>query len=196
MSMGFLATDDTPIIWRGPMVHGILQQFLGQVDWGVLDYLVIDLPPGTGDAQLTLTQSAPLAGAVIITTPQDVSLTVARRGLRMFQKVNVPILGIVENMSTFICSKCGERHDIFRHGGARKACEELNIPFLGEIPIDPEVVLGGDEGLPIIRRKPDSPAALAYQQVASNMAAQLSIQNMKASAPADLSLRWKVPVQP
>jgi len=195
MSMGFLATDDTPVIWRGPMVHGILQQFLGQVEWGALDYLVIDLPPGTGDAQLTLTQSAPLAGAVIITTPQDVSLLIARKGLRMFQKVNVPILGIVENMSYFVCSKCGEHHNIFRHGGARKASEEMGIPFLGEIPIDPEIVLGGDEGLPIVQRRPGSETAVAYRQIAANMAAQLSIQTMKASAPADLSLRWKVPTQ-
>src|SRR5207247_1920077 len=119
MSMAFLATDDTPVIWRGPMVHGILQQFLGMVAWGPLDYLLIDLPPGTGDAQLTITQSAPLAGAIIITTPQDVSLTIARRGLRMFQKVNVPVLGIVENMSYFVCPKCHERHEIFRHGGGR-----------------------------------------------------------------------------
>ena len=195
MSMGFLATDDTPVIWRGPMVHGILQQFLGQVEWGSLDYLLIDLPPGTGDAQLTLTQSAPLAGAAIITTPQDVSLLIARKGLKMFQKVNVPVLGIVENMSYFVCSKCGERHDIFRHGGGRRASEELGIPFLGEIPIDPEVVLGGDEGVPIVRRKPDSPAAVAYRQIASNMAAQLSIQNVKDAVPADVSLRWKVPTQ-
>jgi ATP-binding protein involved in chromosome partitioning len=195
MSMGFLATDDTPVIWRGPMVHGILQQFLGQVEWGTLDYLLIDLPPGTGDAQLTLTQSAPLAGAVIITTPQDVSLVIARKGLRMFQKVSVPVLGIVENMSYFVCSKCGERHDIFRHGGGRKTSEELGIPFLGEIPIDPEVVLGGDEGVPILKRKPDSAAALAYRQVASHMAAQLSIQNMKAAAPADLTLHWKTPAK-
>ena len=190
MSMGFLVSDDAPVVWRGPMVHGILQQFLGQVLWDELDYLIVDMPPGTGDAQLTLTQSAPLAGAVIITTPQDVSLIDARRGLRMFGKVNVPVLGLIENMSFFVCHACDARHDIFRHGGGKKVSEELGIPFLGEIPIDPDIVLGGDSGVPIVEKNPDSAAAKAYKAVAENVAAGLSMAAMQLIDPADLKLQW------
>ena len=195
MSMGFLVSDDAPVVWRGPMVHGILQQFLGQVLWGDLDYLIVDMPPGTGDAQLTLTQSAPLAGAVIITTPQDVSLIDARRGLRMFEKVNVPVLGLIENMSFFVCHKCDERHDIFRHGGGKKVSEELGIPFLGEIPIEPNIVLGGDEGVPIVEKDPESVAARAYKSVAEHIAAGLSMAAMELIDPADLKLQWKAATQ-
>ena len=190
MSMGFLLSDDAPVVWRGPMVHGILQQFLGQVLWDELDYLIVDMPPGTGDAQLTLTQSAPLAGAVIITTPQDVSLIDARRGLRMFGKVNVPVLGLIENMSFFVCHACDTRHDIFRHGGGKKVSEELGIPFFGEIPIDPDIVLGGDSGVPIVEKNPDSAAAKAYKAVAENVAAGLSMAAMQLIDPADLKLQW------
>ncbi|MBQ27815.1 MAG: iron-sulfur cluster carrier protein ApbC [Nitrospiraceae bacterium] len=195
MSMGFLVSDDAPVVWRGPMVHGILQQFLGQVLWNDLDYLIVDMPPGTGDAQLTLTQSAPLAGAVIITTPQDVSLIDARRGLRMFEQVNVPVLGLIENMSFFVCHTCDERHDIFRHGGGKKVSEELRIPFLGEIPIDPSIVLGGDTGVPIVQQAPRSAAAKAYHSIASNIAAGLSMAAMELIDPADLKLQWKTTSQ-
>jgi ATP-binding protein involved in chromosome partitioning len=142
--------------------------------WGELDYLVIDLPPGTGDAQLSITQLVPLSGAVIVTTPQDVSLIDARKGLRMFEQLRVPVLGIVENMSYFVCTSCGHRHEIFRHGGGKRTATELGVPFLGEVPIDPDVVLGGDEGDPIVVRKPDSPAAKAYIEVAGRVAAMLS----------------------
>jgi ATP-binding protein involved in chromosome partitioning len=182
MSMGFLSDERTPVIWRGPMVHNLLRQFLGQVAWGPLDYLVMDLPPGTGDAQLTLTQLAPLSGAVIVTTPQDVSLIDARKGLRMFQEVKVPVLGVVENMSVFACEACGHRHEIFRRGGARKLCEENGVPYLGEVPIDPEVVLGGDEGTPIVIRKPDSPAAKAFTELADRVAAGLAALSLRDEA--------------
>ncbi len=148
MSLGFIAGDDTPVIWRGPLVGKLVQQFLADVDWGTLDYLVVDLPPGTGDAQLTLTQAAPLAGAVIVTTPQDVALEDVRRGVRMFEKVNVPVLGIVENMAYFICPDCGSRHEIFSHGGGAEAARAFEVPFLGEIPIDPAIRMGGTRGSP------------------------------------------------
>ncbi len=148
MSLGFLTDDETPVIWRGPMVAKLVQQFLSDVDWGELDYLVVDLPPGTGDAQLTLAQVAPLAGAVIVTTPQDVALEDVRRGVRMFEKVNVPVLGIVENMAYFVCPDCGARHEIFSHGGGAEAARRFEVPFLGEIPIDPAVREGGTPGFP------------------------------------------------
>ncbi|MBI4613975.1 MAG: Mrp/NBP35 family ATP-binding protein [Planctomycetes bacterium] len=192
MSMGFLSTDDTPIIWRGPMVHGLVNQFLHQVDWGALDALVIDMPPGTGDAQLTLTQVAPLSGAVIVTTPQEVALIDARKGLKMFQKVNVPVLGIVENMSHFACPHCGEGTYIFSKGGGRSTAEELGVPFLGEIPIDPEIVVGGDQGEPIVIRHPDSPAARAFHAVAERTLAELArIQAQTAQARAAVGkMKW------
>jgi len=177
LSMAFFSEPDKPVIWRGPMVHGLIQQFLKDVEWGELDYLVVDLPPGTGDAQLSISQLVPISGAVIITTPQDISLIDARKGLKMFQQLNVPVLGIIENMSFFICSNCGHRHEIFSHGGGRRSAEELGVPFLGEIPIDPEVVAGGDQGVPIVVRSPASPAAKAYIEMAGRVAAQLSIMN-------------------
>jgi ATP-binding protein involved in chromosome partitioning len=190
MSMGYLSDDNTPVIWRGPMVSGLIQQFLGVVEWGELDYLVIDLPPGTGDIQLTLCQQAPLAGAVIVSTPQDVSLLDARKGLKMFEQVQVPVLGIVENMSYFECGHCHQRTDIFRHGGGANEAVRLGVPFLGEIPLDPEVVVGGDEGQPILLRNAKSPVSEAYRKVARAMAAQLSIANANAPAQSNVKMLW------
>jgi len=175
MSLGFLMGVDQPVIWRGPMVMKAVEQFLQDVAWGQLDELVIDLPPGTGDAQLTLTQKIRLSGAVIVTTPQDVSLIDARKGLAMFQKVNVPVLGIVENMSYYLCPKCGHREEIFKHGGGRRTAEELHVPFLGEIPLDPKVALGGDAGRPIVAGEPKSPVAEAYLQIADAISRRLGV---------------------
>lgn len=192
MSMGFLLDDNSPVIWRGPMVHGILQQFLGQVIWGDLDYLVIDLPPGTGDAQLTICQSANLSGAVIVTTPQAMSISIAQKGLKMFGEVNVPILGMVENMSHFSCPHCQERSEIFRHGGTERVCDQLGVPFLGEIPIEPQITLQGDAGIPIVVADPASKSATAFFQLAGNVAAKLSTQAMgKPQAAGNVSLDWK-----
>src|SRR5437763_395385 len=173
MSLGLITDPDTPVIWRGPMVMKALDQFLTDVKWGELDFMVIDLPPGTGDAQLTLTQKVPLSGAVIVTTPQDVALIDARKGLAMFRKVNVPVLGIVENMSYFICRHCGQREEIFGHGGGRKTAEMLGVPFLGEVPIDPKVVVGGDTGEPIVVMDPQSPAAKAFREIAALIVQQI-----------------------
>ena len=182
MSIGFLAGPEAPVVWRGPMVHKMVSQFLGGVAWGELDYLVIDLPPGTGDAQLTLTQSAPLSGAVIVTTPQDVALEDVYRGVRMFEQVKVPILGIVENMSYFACSHCGQREEIFAHGGGRRAAEKYKVPFLGEIPIVSAIRAAGDNGLPIVAAEPQSPAAEAFRAVARATAAQLATRAFQAPA--------------
>src|SRR5262249_42962309 len=154
-----LIPENQPVVWRGPMVHGALSQFLTQVDWGELDYLLIDMPPGTGDAQLTITQLAPLAGAVIVTTPQDVSLLDARKGLLMFRNVSVPILGVVENMSGFVCAHCSEVTPIFGKGGGEKIAREMGVPFLGAVPIDPRVVATGDAGTPAVNAHPDSEVA-------------------------------------
>jgi ATP-binding protein involved in chromosome partitioning len=173
MSLGFLMDVDQPVIWRGPMVMKAVEQFLQDVAWGKLDFLVIDLPPGTGDAQLTLTQKIHLSGAVIVTTPQDVSLIDARKGLAMFQKVNVPVLGIVENMSYYVCPKCGHREEIFKHGGGERTARQLAVPFLGEIPLDPKVAIGGDSGRPIVAGEPSSPVARAYLQIAEQLVATL-----------------------
>jgi ATP-binding protein involved in chromosome partitioning len=172
MSMGFVVPPSQAVIWRGPMVHRAVTQFLTDIAWGDLDYLVIDLPPGTGDAQLTLTQTAPLSGAVIVTTPQEVSLIDARKGLEMFRQVRVPLLGIVENMSFFV-GEDGKRYDIFRHGGGQKLATEAGVPFLGAIPIDPRVAECGDTGDPIVHKYPDSPVGKAYQQLATSVADQL-----------------------
>jgi len=170
MSLGFLMDVDQPVIWRGPMVMKAVEQFLQDVAWGALDFLVIDLPPGTGDAQLTLTQKIQLSGAVIVTTPQDVSLIDARKGLAMFQKVNVPVLGIVENMSYYVCPECGHRDEIFKHGGGRKTAEQLRVPFLGEIPLDTRVAIGGDAGRPIVAGEPKSGVTEAYLRIAEQVA--------------------------
>ena len=174
ISLGFLMDVDQPVIWRGPMVMKAVEQFLQDVAWGSLDFLLVDLPPGTGDAQLTLTQKIHLSGAVIVTTPQDVSLIDARKGLAMFQKVNVPVLGIVENMSYFLCPQCGHREEIFKHGGGKRTAEQLNVPFLGEIPLDPKVVVGGDSGRPIVAGEPKSAAAEAYMRIAETIKKTLS----------------------
>jgi ATP-binding protein involved in chromosome partitioning len=185
MSMGFLVPPERAVIWRGPMVHKAVAQFLSDIDWGELDFLVIDLPPGTGDAQLTLTQSAPLTGAIIVTTPQDVSLIDARKGLRMFQEVRVPVLGIVENMSYFICPKCGERSEIFRHGGGQRCAQEIGVPFLGAIPIDPTVAVQGDLGVPVVESHPDSEVAKVYHQIADRViAAAQEVQAKESPLPS------------
>ncbi|WP_431858000.1 iron-sulfur cluster carrier protein ApbC [Azospirillum sp.] len=166
MSMGFLVPEDTPMIWRGPMVMSALQQMLGDVNWGELDVLVVDMPPGTGDAQLTMAQQVPLAGAVIVSTPQDIALLDARKGLNMFRKVDVPVLGIIENMSYFCCPNCGHRTDIFSHGGARKEAEALGTDFLGEVPLDIAIRETSDQGQPIVVSQPDSAHAKVYRAIA------------------------------
>jgi len=167
MSMGFLVDEETPMIWRGPMVMSALSQMLKDVAWGELDVLVVDMPPGTGDAQLTMAQQVPLAGAVIVSTPQDLALIDARKGLNMFKKVNVPVLGIVENMSTFLCPHCGERSDIFGHGGAKQEAGRLGVPFLGEVPLTMSIRETSDEGRPVVATDPDSPVAGAYRLIAA-----------------------------
>ncbi|MFL5330516.1 MAG: Mrp/NBP35 family ATP-binding protein [Gemmataceae bacterium] len=171
MSMGFLVDPNQPTIWRGPMVHKAVSDFLTKVNWGELDYLVIDLPPGTGDAQLTLTQTAPLTGAVIVTTPQDVALIDARKGLEMFRAVRVPVLGIIENMSYF-APDAKSKHYLFGQGGGRKMAEQAGVPFLGEVPIDPRVTECGDLGEPIVHRHKDSPVAQAFLRLADHVAEQ------------------------
>ncbi|MEC8280483.1 MAG: Mrp/NBP35 family ATP-binding protein [Pseudomonadota bacterium] len=167
MSIGFMVAEDSPMIWRGPMVMSALEQMLRDVAWGALDVLVVDMPPGTGDAQLTMAQRVPLAGAVIVSTPQDIALLDARKGLNMFRKVNVPVLGIVENMSFFHCPKCGERSDIFGHGGARADAEAYGVDFLGEVPLHMAIRSAGDGGAPIVVGAPESPEATAFMTVAA-----------------------------
>ncbi|HXL72508.1 MAG TPA: P-loop NTPase [bacterium] len=182
MSVGMLQQEsDTALIWRGPMASKLVQQFLGGVEWGELDYLLIDLPPGTGDIQLTLTQSVPLAGAVIVTTPQDVARTITQKGLRMFQQVQVPIVGIVENMSGFVCEHCHETTNIFKHGGGKRMSEELLVPFLGEVPLEPIIAADGDYGVPTVAAHPESASGKAYAHIAEQMASQLSIINAATS---------------
>jgi ATP-binding protein involved in chromosome partitioning len=173
ISMAYLVPEDTPLVWRGPMVHQYLQAFFRDVLWGELDYLLIDLPPGTGDVQLSLSQMVPLAGAITVTTPQEVALYDVRKGMAMFQKVNVPLLGIVENMSHFVCGHCGERTEIFSYGGGERAAEKLGVPFLGRIPIDPAIRDGGDTGHPIVVADPASPQAAAFQDIAQKIIAQV-----------------------
>jgi ATP-binding protein involved in chromosome partitioning len=178
MSIGFLVEPDTAVVWRGPMASGALKQFMSEVDWGELDYLIFDMPPGTGDIQLTLVQSIPLTGAVVVTTPQDVALADARKGVRMFEKVHVPVLGVVENMSFFECSSCGTREEIFSHGGGVKAASDFNVPFLGELPLQTSVRIGGDTGRPIVAYEPSTPAAQSFRKIARELAAQVSIRNI------------------
>ena len=184
MSMGFLVDEDTPMIWRGPMVMSALQQMLREVQWGDLDVLIVDMPPGTGDAQLTLAQQTPLSGAVIVSTPQDLALIDARKGLNMFRKVDVPVLGIVENMSYFTCTRCGERHEIFGHGGARLEAERLGVPFLGEVPLDLDIRIKSDNGQPIVVSAPDSLHAGIYRSIADKVWAGIEGAGAAARKPA------------
>lgn len=192
ISMGFFVPEDTAVVWRGPMVHTAIQQLFRDVLWGELDYLLIDLPPGTGDAQLTLTQLVSLSGAVTVTTPQEVALHDVRKGMTMFQKVNVPLLGIVENMSFYVCGHCGERTEIFSHGGGERAAEKLGIPFLGRIPIDPAIRIGGDTGNPIVIATPDSPQAKAFREIAAKLAAALQTGGAGAAKSRIESLLQKI----
>ncbi|HSB73183.1 MAG TPA: Mrp/NBP35 family ATP-binding protein [Candidatus Methylomirabilis sp.] len=184
MSMGFFLPRNDAVIWRGPMLHKMIQEFLGRVEWGELDYLVMDLPPGTGDIQLSLCQSIPLTGAVIVSTPQDLALQVASKAVLMFNKLKVPILGIVENMSYHACSHCGQRDDIFGHGGAREASLQTGLPFLGEIPLDAGIRIKSDGGTPVALEGPEVPVAAAFHEVAARLAAQISILNAAAPAQA------------
>ena len=189
ISMGMLSGDDKPAILRGPMVSKFLKMFVGSVHWGQLDYLILDLPPGTGDTQLTLAQSVPLSGAIIVTTPQDVSLKIARRGLRMFQTVHTPILGIVENMSTFTCPHCGKDTDIFHGGGGKRMSRELGVPFLGTIPLDPDIVTCGDQGSPLVLEKPNSFATQVYLAIATELDGRL--QGLSTSALKPFVWTWE-----
>jgi ATP-binding protein involved in chromosome partitioning len=180
ISMGFFVPEETALTWRGPMIHTALQQFFRDVKWGDLDFLFIDLPPGTGDAQLSLSQLIPLTGAIIVTTPQAVALHDSRKGLSMFQKVNVPLLGIIENMSYYECHKCGERTEIFSYGGGERAAGKLGIPFLGRIPIDPAIRAGGDSGIPLVVADPNSPQAKAFKDIATKLASSIAADSCSA----------------
>ena len=180
MSIGFLVEEETAMIWRGPMVMGALEQLMGQVEWGALDVMVVDMPPGTGDAQLTMSQRVPLAGAVIVSTPQDVALIDARRGVKMFEKVHVPVLGVIENMSYYCCPNCGHRDDLFGHGGARAEAARMGVEFLGELPLKLEIRTLADAGTPIVAARPETEEAQAYRRMASRLWAKLN----GAEAPA------------
>jgi ATP-binding protein involved in chromosome partitioning len=193
VSIGSIIDPDRPVVWRGPMLAGALKQFLFEVNWGELDYLVCDLPPGTGDVQLTLAQSIPLTGAVIVTTPQDVSLADVGRGIAMFQQLRVPILGVIENMSGFACPHCGEVTDIFSRGGGRQLAAAREIPFLGEIPLDLLVRMGGGEGQPLVMAQPDSPQAQVFEQVASSLAGQISQVNFQSAASPEMPSGPRIP---
>lgn len=179
MSMAFLMNPDQPVIWRGPMIHSAIRQFLTDVDWGQLDYLIIDLPPGTGDAQLTLAQSVPLTGAVIVSTPQEVALADALRGLKMFEKLEVPILGVIENMGPYVDPASGQKIAFFGEGGGQRMADRLQVPFLGSVPLDPQVREGGDAGKPIVAGQPDSAAAAALKAIAQQVAARVSVINLE-----------------
>jgi ATP-binding protein involved in chromosome partitioning len=180
MSIGFLVEEETPMIWRGPMVMSALTQMLREVEWGTLDVMVVDMPPGTGDAQLTMAQQVPLKGAVIVSTPQDLALIDARRGIAMFRRVNVPVIGIVENMSTFICPHCGTRSDIFGHGGARREAERLGVPFLGEVPLAIDIREKSDAGAPVVVSAPDSAYAQNFRDIAARVREGLGAESRMA----------------
>src|SRR5688572_16724222 len=183
MSIGFLVAEDTPMIWRGPMVMSALTQMLREVEWGTLDVMIVDMPPGTGDAQLTMAQQVPLAGAVIVSTPQDLALIDARRGVEMFKRVNVPVLGIIENMSYFVCPMCGEHHDIFGHGGAQAEAGKLGVPFLGEVPLHMAIRETSDSGRPVVATDPDGPHAKVYREIAGRVRDQLKLSGAGRAAP-------------
>ncbi|MBI1805431.1 MAG: iron-sulfur cluster carrier protein ApbC [Ignavibacteria bacterium] len=188
MSIGFLVDPMQAVIWRGPMVSGAVKQFMSDVNWGELDYLIFDLPPGTGDIHLTLVQTIPLSGAIVVTTPQDISLADARKAHKMFEKVNVPVLGIIENMSYHICANCGHREEIFSTGGGEKASKELGSPFLGAIPIYTPIRVGGDIGKPIVVMEPNAEQSKMIRQIARNMAAQVSIQQFSGAAKPEIEI--------
>ena len=188
ISIGLLVDDNAPLIWRGPMASGAIKQFMTDVDWGELDYLVFDMPPGTGDIQLTLVQTIPLTGAVIVTTPQEVSLIDARKALKMFERVKVPVLGLVENMSYFIAPDTQKRYDIFGSGGGEKVAKEINVPFLGGIPINPQIREGGDKGIPIIFDIPDSNDASIITEISRSLTEQVNIRNSKAPGKVEILL--------
>jgi len=188
ISIGFLVDDDAPVIWRGPMASGAVKQFMSDVNWDELDYLIFDMPPGTGDIQLTLVQTIPLTGAVIVTTPQEVSLIDARKALKMFNRVNVPVAGIVENMSYFLAPDTGKKYDIFGFGGGEKLAKELQVPFLGGIPIDPRIRIGGDKGVPIVFDLPDTEYSEITMNISRNLAAQINLINLNASSKVEIIL--------
>jgi len=195
ISMGFFVPEDTPVVWRGPMVHSAIQQFFRDVVWGELDYLLIDLPPGTGDVPLTLSQLVPLTGAITVTTPQEVAISDVRKGMTMFKKVNVPLLGVVENMSYFVCGHCGERTEIFSFGGGEQAAKKFEVPFLGRVPLDPAIREGGDQGSPIVVKNPDSPQTHAFLQIVRTLVSQLKQaegEESGAAAPPLSSLLKKI----
>ena len=175
VSIGFFLDERRPVIWRGPMVHGAIQQFLRDFDWGELDYLVVDLPPGTGDAPLSLAQLIPLSGVVIVTTPQDVALQDVAKGMAMFKQLEVPVIGVIENMSYFVCPTCDTRHELFGRGGGQRIAEAFEAPFLGQVPLQPNVRTGGDEGQPVVLADPESPAAQGFNAVAGAVARQVSV---------------------
>ena len=188
VSMGFLTDGKAPIIWRGPMLHGVVRQFFQDVRWGELDYLIVDMPPGTGDVALSLTQTVPVAGAIAVTTPQQVSIADTRRAVGMYRKLDVPMLGLIENMSYYACPGCGHESDIFGRGGGEDVAEELDVPFLGHIPLYEPIRVGGDNGAPIVMTEPDSPAAQSFMRVAERAAAQVSIASYEGTvSPAPVS---------
>ncbi|RCK43965.1 Mrp/NBP35 family ATP-binding protein [Thalassospira profundimaris] len=192
MSIGFMVDEEQPVIWRGPMAMGALEQLLRDTDWGDLDVLVVDMPPGTGDIQLSMAQRVPVTGAVIVSTPQDIALLDAKKGLNMFRKVNVPVFGLIENMSYYKCPECGHVDHVFDHGGARKAADELGVPFLGEIPLDLKIRLGADEGTPIVHTEADGEHAKAYGAIAGKIAAAIEERVGPAEAPKKKGLFPKI----
>ncbi len=188
ISMGFMTGDDAPIIWRGPMLHGALQQFFREVRWVDLDYLVIDMPPGTGDVALSLSQTVPVAGAIVVTTPQQVSLADSRRAVAMYKKLNIPPLGIIENMSHFVCPNCQHESDIFGQGGGERMAKELGVPFIGRIPIYQPIREGSDTGMPLLISEPNSPVARAFVSAAERLAAELSIASYNRATTIPLTV--------
>jgi len=190
ISMGFFLKEGQAVVWRGPMLHKMVQEFLGDVDWHELDYLLVDLPPGTGDIQLSLCQTIPLTGALVVSTPQDVAVDVARKAIAMFDKLNVPVLGLVENMSAYVCPHCGEHDDIFGAGGARRAAERLQLPYLGAVPLASAVRERSDEGTPIVIADPTAPAALAFTRVAELLAAQVSVRRLALAGTAPIAVTF------
>jgi ATP-binding protein involved in chromosome partitioning len=192
VSVAFFVERGTPIIWRGPMIHKLLQQFVEDVDWGELDYLVIDLPPGTGDTQLSLSQLIPVTGAVMVTTPQEVSILDVEKALGMWKKVDVPVLGVVENMSFYVCPSCGHHEEIFSRGGGRRLAEREGLPFLGEVPLQPTVRGGGDDGKPVVLADPDSPVARVFMDIAQKVACALSVRNLPDPGVAKRSSKLSV----